>query len=233
MTDCYRFAGITAEITTEHDLFHEMSRDYRVEGPALLSVRTDAVDIAYERDLSPENANAAYLEMLAVQRKLSEAFPAYGAFLFHASALSMDGEGYLFAALSGTGKSTHAALWRQVFGDRVTMLNDDKPFLRIGDDVTVYGSPWDGKHRLSTNASAKVKAICLLERSLENAIVPISFAEAFPLLYRQAYRPKDRQALSDTLDLLNLLGEKVRFYRLSCNMDPEAARIAYGGMCRE
>lgn len=233
MTDCYRFADITAEITTEYDLFHEMSRDYRDDGPALLHVRTDAADIARERMISPDGASDAYLETLAVQRKLSEAFPAFGAFLFHASALSMDGKGYLFAALSGTGKSTHAALWRQVFGDRVTMLNDDKPFLRIEDDVRVYGSPWDGKHRLSTNTSAEVRAICLLERSGENAIVPISYAEAFPLLYRQAYRPKDRQALSQTLDLLNRLGEKVRFYRLSCNMDPEAALVSYGGMCRE
>lgn len=233
MTDCYRFADITAEITTEYDLFHELSRDYRVDGPAVLSVRTDVEDISYERERSPENAPDDYLEMIAVQRKLSEAFPAFGVFLFHASALCMDGDGYLFAALSGTGKSTHAALWRQVFGDRVTMLNDDKPFLRIGDDVTVFGSPWDGKHRLSVNQSAKVKAICLLERSAENAITPISFAEAFPLLYRQAYRPKDREALAKTLDLLNLLGEKVRFYRLCCNMDPEAALVAYGGMCRE
>ena len=76
MTDCYRFADITAEITTEHDLFHEMSRDYRTDGPALLSVRTDAADIAFERERSPENANDAYLEMLAAKVICLRRFPA-------------------------------------------------------------------------------------------------------------------------------------------------------------
>ena len=54
----------------------------------------------------------------------------YDGCFFHSSCLEMDGEGYLFTALSGTGKSTHTRNWRRYFGDRVLMINDDKPLIR-------------------------------------------------------------------------------------------------------
>ena len=77
----------------------------------------------------------------------------------------MDGQAVLFTAKSGTGKSTHTKLWRDLFGERAVMVNDDKPLLRIlKDGVLVCGTPWDGKHRLSTNCALPLKAICILER---------------------------------------------------------------------
>jgi serine kinase of HPr protein (carbohydrate metabolism regulator) len=51
----------------------------------------------------------------------------YGVILFHGSALSLDGEGFIFTAKSGVGKSTHAGLYRELYGERVEMINDDKP----------------------------------------------------------------------------------------------------------
>ena len=38
----------------------------------------------------------------------------YEGFFFHSSSLMLDNEGYLFTAVSGTGKSTHTALWRRL-----------------------------------------------------------------------------------------------------------------------
>ena len=79
----------------------------------------------------------------------------------------MDGEAYIFTAVSGTGKSTHAMLWREVFGERVRMINDDKPLIRITPEgkAVVYGTPWDGKHHLSKNSAFPLKAICWLTRA--------------------------------------------------------------------
>ena len=54
----------------------------------------------------------------------------YDAFLFHAAVVSYAGCGYAFAAKSGTGKSTHVAQWMHALGDRVTVVNGDKPLLR-------------------------------------------------------------------------------------------------------
>ena len=97
---------------------------------------------------------------------------------------------YSGTAASGTGKSTHVALWRKYFGERAVMVNDDKPLLRIGDVVTAYGTPYDGKHKLSNRIAVPLKAICILTRAAENSIVPVTKTEAYTMLLQQAYRQK-------------------------------------------
>lgn len=192
-------------------------------------------DVAEERrllkgDEPPLATTDEALEALSLCRKLAEYLPQHDRVLFHGSSLAMDGEGVLFTAKSGTGKSTHSRLWREVYGDRVVMINDDKPFLCIAEDgVTVCGSPWQGKHKLGTNASAPLKAICIVCRDQENRIERISPKEGFPLLLQQTYAPRDPFAMTRTLALVDRLSKSVALYRLYCNMDPEAAEVA----CRE
>ena len=142
----------------------------------------------------------------------------------------MDGAGYLFTAKSGAGKSTHARLWRELLGNRAVMVNDDKPLLHVNDDGTAiaYGTPWDGKHCLSSNTAVPLKAICILERASENTIREITKQEALPMLIQQAYRPADSAALAKTLALIDRLN--VGFYRLSCNMEIGAAELSYETM---
>jgi hypothetical protein len=111
------------------------------------------------------------------------------------------------------------------------MINDDKPLLHITPDgATVYGTPWNGKHRLGVNGSAPLKAICLLGRGEQNRIVRIDPMTAYPMLLQQTYRPVSVTALKETLTLLDMLMQTVAFYRLSCNMEPEAARVSYEAM---
>jgi len=39
------------------------------------------------------------------------------------------------------------------------MVNDEKPLVKIADSgVTVYGTPWNDKHRLGENISAPLRA---------------------------------------------------------------------------
>ncbi|MCR4807135.1 MAG: hypothetical protein K5857_05615 [Lachnospiraceae bacterium] len=207
-------------------------------------ISTDALDIDLEREKSAREDEVEgreirvfpddYLESLAVYRKISEELSAYDTFLFHGSALSVDGEGYIFTAASGTGKSTHARLWREVYGSRAVMINDDKPLIRISGESDyqplVYGTPWDGKHRLSSNTSAPLKALCILKRGKKNEIERIDAGEAMPMLIQQAYRPADPAAMAKTLELMDRLVSRVKVYRMECNMDPEAARLSYEAM---
>lgn len=228
----YRFADRIVEIQSVYNRIHKRAASYSVqEEHAEFLVSTTEEDISREKSAAEFPTSPNELEVLAVQRKLTEALLDYDTILFHSSALAVDGQGYLFAALSGTGKSTHARLWREVYGDRVVMINDDKPFIHVGkDEVRVYGTPWDGKHHLSTNTSVPVKAICILTRDTTNHIEEISLEDAFPILYQQTYRPKDVAKLSRTIDLINRMAKNVKFFRLGCNMDPEAARISFEGM---
>lgn len=155
----------------------------------------------------------------------------YGSMVFHGSVIAVDGQGYLFTAKSGTGKSTHTRLWRELLGEKAVMVNDDKPILHVTDDgVTAYGTPYNGKHRLGNDISVPLKAICILQRAEENHIEPISKSEAYAMLLQQVYRPQNSKAMRDTLLLIDKMAELVSFYRLGCNMDISAAETAYNGM---
>lgn len=171
------------------------------------------------------------LERTALQRKIAECLFAYDVVLFHGSVLAVDGTAYLFTAKSGTGKSTHTRLWREMLGDRAVMVNDDKPFLQVRDEcIQVYGSPWNGKHGLGNNIDVPLKAICILERGEQNEISQIPAKEAVPMLLQQSNRPQNAQLLPKYLELLENITRKTSFYRLKCNMEPEAALIAYQTM---
>lgn len=190
------------------------------------SAREDMLEGNPVRDYSDQ-----YLETIAVQRKITENLFDYDTLLFHGSVVAVDGMGYLFTAKSGTGKSTHTRLWREVFGNRAVMVNDDKPFLRLTDEgVLVYGSPWNGKHGLGTNTCVPLKAICILERGERNQIAQISAKDALLMLLQQSNRPMRPQMMPKYMELIDRLAENTAFYRLACNMTPEAAITAYEAM---
>lgn len=173
----------------------------------------------------------AFLENSAIHELIAENMVSHNVLLMHGSALMMDGEGYIFTAASGTGKSTHSRLWREVFGDRVVMINDDKPLLRVEEgSVRVYGTPWDGKHHLSSNTSAPLKALVWLTRDETNHIEAMGKADAFPVLIKQVYRSGDPSLMSRIMELEKILLDSVSLYRLGCNMSPEAALTARQGM---
>ena len=89
-----------------------------------------------------EQRSDSFLENNAIHALIAEKLVEYDILLFHGSALCMDRQAYIFTAPSGTGKSTHARLWREAFGDRVWMINDDKPLIQVQDGkAMVYGSP--------------------------------------------------------------------------------------------
>ncbi len=236
----YRIADKTITISTLRPDVHELCAEYRAVGFSDFSAETTQADIDYEREKSAREDRAenlpvreysdGYLEILAVYRKIAEKMPDYDTFLFHGSAVAVDGRAYVFTARSGTGKSTHARLWREMLGDRAVMVNDDKPLIKVNANgsAIVYGTPWDGKHHLSSNIAVPIQAICILERSETNQITEILKVEALPMLLQQAYRPRDPLALAKTLSLIDRLD--VKLYRLGCNMNPDAAELSYRTM---
>jgi len=196
--------------------------DHEKERAFLLSKKRRGEDL--------EASTPEALERLVLCRRAAELLPRYGAVLFHGSALALDGQGVLFTAASGTGKSTHTALWRREING-VEMVNDDKPFLRLqNDQILVCGSPWMGKHRLGANISVPLKAICLLQRGEKNSIHPVTAREALPMLLQQTYRNESPEMLMHTLKIMDRVSSGTELYRLACNMEPEAARVAARGI---
>lgn len=158
----------------------------------------------------------------------------FNGFFLHASAVCVDEKAYLFSAPSGTGKSTHAALWQQYLGDRAIIINDDKPAIRLKDDnFFVYGTPFSGKTNLNHNVCVELGAICILERGKTNRVERLSTEQAiFPIL-NQTLRPREKDKMNALLTLLDKCLRKTKVFKLYCNMDIEAAKIAYATMREE
>lgn len=234
-----KIAEIPLRIRCSHPDERRYFRKFLCEDAPLFEIAPGEAELAAMRSsLAEEHGGAEpgpfLVENNAIHRLLAERFAERGVLLVHGSCLSMDGEAYLFMAPSGTGKSTHARLWREAFGDRVVMINDDKPMLRVSSDgVIAYGTPWCGKHRLGGNCSAPLKAIIRLERGEENRIEPMSSSEAFLLLLQQAYSSSDPALSRRILSLESELIDRVDFYTLRCNMEAGAALTAWSGMNAE
>ena len=241
MVNRYKMTDKVVEVTSIHAEVHEYCTDYQTDENAEYSVTTTQADIDFEREKSAREDEIegipirqftdSYLEELAVYRKIAKKMLDYDTVLFHGSVVAVDGVGYLFTAKSGTGKSTHTRLWREYFGERAVMVNDDKPLLKITDSgVIAYGTPYNGKHRLGTNISVPLKAICILTRSAENHIEAITREQAYTMLLQQVYRPADMLKMAKTLELVDRLADNVKLYKLGCNMEISAAQVAYEGM---
>ncbi len=209
--------------TTEAGVFTVAPTDADLERMREEQERTDAAEGAPGRRYSRQ-----FLERSAIHALLAERLVEHGVLLMHGSALCMDGQAYIFTGKSGTGKSTHAKLWREAFGDRVWMINDDKPMLRLdGGRAAVFGTPWNGKDHLSRNASAPLKAIVRLTRDETNHIEPLKRAGAFSALVTHSYRAGDPIIMRRILALETGLLDAADFYQLGCNMAPEAAETAW------
>ena len=228
----YKIAGVVFGLKTKYAYTHRLCEEYQSDEEEMFAIETDDVSIKREEEASEQVFPPPYLESLAVYRQLcNRILSDYDGFLFHASAVAVDGYAYLFTAPSGTGKSTHARLWRELLGERAVMINDDKPIIRCVDgNFYVYGTPWNGKHRLSKNARAEIAAICELTRGEKNEIVRIPPAEMIRVLMNQSLRGEDGESMLKLLDLFDKLAKKTAFYRLKCNISEEAARVAYEAM---
>ena len=232
-------AGQVADVTCLFESTPHHFAKYRTDRDADFSITVTRSELAFEQaDADAEAAEEGFrqrnfpepfLERAAIQRKFAEHLLNHDTLLLHGSTLALDGKGYLFTARSGTGKSTHTRLWREVFGEGVQMVNDDKPFARLtSNGITVHGSPWSGKHGLDTNISVPLAGICLLERGPENIIRPAQSAELKELL--KGFRPRtDAQAIAYDA-LLEQLLQRGKLWHLFCNKNPEAAAVAFEAM---
>ena len=235
-------AGKNIAVTSLYDATADFCSDYTADFQNEdFAVSITEADIISELERSIEEGigggmtsyrpNYAYLEVLALYRKIAIRMADYGVILFHGSAIELDGVTYIFTAKSGTGKSTHTRLWREHFGKRAVMVNDDKPLIHVGDGaVTVYGTPWNGKHNLGENMSSPLHAICILERAEKNSIVKVDPMSVFVNIFGQTFRPSDAEPMKKVLVLVDKMLKQVPVYRLGCNMDPDAVEVSYNGM---
>lgn len=116
-----------------------------------------------------------------------------GGFLVHAASGLRNGRAFVFAGISGAGKTTMARL----APPDATVLTDEISYIRrSGSGYHAYGTPFAGElARVGANAVAPLAALYFLEKGPDNRIEPIGESEAAGALLRNILFFADDAAL--------------------------------------
>lgn len=222
-----RLAELNIAINNKYEYVKALCNGYIVEEKADFFVEATERQIEAERKSLQDDA--AYLESLAVYRQIATKIVEFDGFLLHAAVISVQNNGIAFLAKSGTGKTTHLNLWRELLVDKVTVVNGDKPLLRFVDGkLYAYGTPWAGKEALNTNTKTELKNICFISRAQSNECTLITDEDIIlEKLFSQTFLPKTSHGLKYTLDFFSKIMNKCSFYSIKCNTDITAAKTAY------
>ncbi len=230
----YIIAGLKTEYTVRGELLRQRSKDYEANFD---SSETDIRINIKDEFLAKKHKEIPYLSVTDHEYMWTcEAFYneliSHNGIMLHSSCVAKDGNAYLFSARSGTGKSTHTHLWlKNLPGTEI--VNDDKPALVFENDRWfAYGTPFSGKTDENINSRFPVRAIVFLHRSETNTVKKLNPAQAVGLLLEQTINPVDKSRAEKMLELADLLLRTVPVFSLGCNMENEAAEIAYNNIER-
>ena len=116
-----KLAEISMKVYCLYQSTERFCREYLTEEEPCFEIEITQQDIEKERIYSNQNCiqeghevihySDAYLETLALYRKIAARLLDFHVLLFHGSVIAVHGEAYLFTAKSGTGKTTHTKLW--------------------------------------------------------------------------------------------------------------------------
>lgn len=155
-----------------------------------------------------------------------------GGFVFHSSFIAWNGNGILFTAPSGTGKSTQADLWRNLRGAEI--LNGDRSAIRfVNGKAIAEGVPFSGSSQICVNRSLPLAAVVYLSQAPETSIRKLRGYEAFFRIWEgcsiNTWDAEDMRLVSDTVQKV---AAAVPVYHLACTPD-ESAVIALERLLRE
>lgn len=223
-----QLAGLKIAIDNHYDYIVRYCRDYLCEfETADFTVSATEAEIASE-DKENEGYTMGYLETLAIYRKIAEKLVDREGFLMHGVIMDTNDCGIALLAKSGVGKSTHCRMWTELLGDKLTIVNGDKPLIRFDGGIPyAYGTPWAGKEGIQTNTRTPLKKVCFIQRAEENRCTRLDKKSALPRLMVQIYRMPNTELYLKTLDLVSRLVEHVEFYLIECTPAPAAAETAY------
>ena len=140
--------------------------------------------------------------------------PKQGGFLLHSASAIRNGKAFLFAGVSGAGKTT---ISRLAPAD-ATLLTDEISYVRKGSEGYVaFGTPFTGElAKLGENASAPVAALYLLAQGPENRIDPVAAADAGrELLANMLFFAEDRELVHWAFQAACDFVDRVPVYRLT------------------
>ncbi len=150
-------------------------------------------------------------------------------YMLHSSSLLYLDRVFCFSAPSGTGKSTHTAIWNRLFGS--VLINGDLNLIGFdesGGEYLVYGTPWCGTSGICDPEVRILGGIVFIKRS------PIPAAEEIPYprnvlatanrLISPSLGASETHAKFDFLDKM-CSSHKIMTATLHANMEDETALL--------
>lgn len=223
----YRIADVTVQMEVTGRTW-EQAQAYRVSDETPVDIMLDC-DLPKVMELNPDLTDPDVAQYLATGAIFARELLNFDGSFLHSSAVILDGKAYLFSAPSGTGKSTHTEKWCRLFGARY--LNDDKPALRCVNGVWMaYGTPWSGKHDLSSNEGVPVGGVAVLRRGEANTITPLQPAQALPWIMSQSSYRLKKEDMEKQLTLMDRFLRQVPIWQLYCRNEDAAAWVSHDAM---
>lgn len=222
-------AGLKTEYNVRGNLLAERSAPYKAEfkdseTQIRLNIKEEYIDKRLKE--LPHLTRDEHEYMWTSEAFYNELLKHNGMML-HSSCVEKDGFAYLFSARSGTGKSTHTHLWLKMFKN-ARIINDDKPALLFENGVWyACGTPFSGKTDENLDVKFPVRAITFLHRSETNQVKKLAPAQAVGLLLEQTINPYDKGMAEKMLEYVDNILRNVPVFSLGCNIDDEAAIVAY------
>ena len=229
-----KIADLCFEIKSHYSHIENICKEYACcdEAPLFTIEITDA-DMQRERRISENNFSDEYFESTAVMRKFALKLADFNGCVFHGAVVVVNNRAVAFSAPSATGKTTHINLWQKLLGDKIFVLNGDKPVVRIIDEKPfVYGTPWAGKENLQKNTRAPLAAVCFLQRGKQNRIERLDFKYGANHMLNHMYCIESLKTLDNCINILENGFNNVEFYNQWSTPDIKSAVFSHYALWR-
>ena len=144
-------------------------------------------------------------------------------YVLHSASILYQEKAWLFSGHSGMGKSTHTALWHELF--QAPYLNGDLNLITFqqGQPV-VHGIPWCGTSGICTSRSYPLGGIILLNRGQTDHLEALSPEEKTLKVMQRLISPAwTPEQLQQNLAFSQQLTGSIPVYQLFCTKEPSAA----------
>lgn len=154
----------------------------------------------------------------------------HGMAVIHSASVLYRDRAWLFSGPSGRGKSTHAELWRRLFG--TPLINGDLNLIAIKNDVPmIYGIPWCGTSGICDPSDYRLGGIILLRRAAEDRIEELPEDQKRLLISQRFISPSwNGEMLSENLRIADAAADKILICRLRCTKERTAADTMKAGI---
>ena len=149
----------------------------------------------------------------------------YNALIIHGTLIEYNNKGIIISAPSGTGKTTHARMWRDT--QRALIINGDRALCRKIDNKWIgFGMPWCGTSGEYINRDIEISDIVVLEQAKENSVEKLDTLQAFNHMIQNITAPTwEKNLLNKAMDYLEDIVNEVPVYKLKCTPDIEAVEV--------